>query len=207
MTSRYHTAVRALVEEIYPDKEIRDEQNLWELVKAALPARHKKSYNRLFVDIYVPEENLCIEVHGEQHEKPVQFAKELDAEEALLRRKHLDHLKSDALAEAGFSVLVLWYGDIDGLTAKELKRRIFIAKRETSLRPAQRTDKARPATHRTASEAYTTRDRARRRRRPPKKRTESPEQRQARLDKARELRQAAYRRAKERKNDRQDDRG
>lgn len=197
MASRYHKAVRRIVSRVYPDREIRDEQNLWEVIKAVMPPRQKKSYNRLFIDIYLPEENLAIEVHGEQHEKPIQFAKELDAEEALTRRKHLDFVKSDALQQAGVATVIIWHGDIEGLTSKELKRRIFIARQMVSTIPVQKVQLARPAAHRTADEAYKAREKGRSKYR--RKRTETPEQRQKRLDKARAARKAAYQRAKERK--------
>lgn len=134
MESKYLIRVMTLLREIYKGK-IEREVSLSKLVENVcltnelnlLLNAYNVNLNKLRVDIYVKGQ-VAIEVHGEQHVKPVRFSnEEEDLEEALKRRKILDHIKQESLNQAGIPFICVWYDEIDNLTKADLENRINIA--------------------------------------------------------------------------------
>lgn len=145
MVSNYLQQVLKVVKEVYPGTRIRLEQNLVELTKNyELPEwvtqylnLHNISLNKLRCDIYI-EGQVVIEVHGEQHDRPIKFSNEiLDPEEALKHRKTLDYIKQTVLRHAGVPSIIIWYNEIDTLDKADLRRRIYMAMQAVEDVPTQ----------------------------------------------------------------------
>lgn len=66
-------------------------------------------------DWAIPDLFLVIECHGEQHYNPVRFGgiSEEEATSNFLHQRHRDNMKMDAAIKAGYTYLVIPYGDID----------------------------------------------------------------------------------------------
>lgn len=128
---------------------------------------------RMRVDLYVPGQ-VAIEVHGEQHDRPVRFSNEiLDPASELARRQLYDEIKARALQEAGVPFVTLWYHELDDLTVDDLSGRIAAAQSSAQRVPAYKTRNVKPPKHRTATESF--------------------EARKRRLDEARKRRKERYR--------------
>lgn len=182
MASKYHKIIFNLVRATYPEAKIREEQNVWELVKnAELPAwlfsecvRQDTALGRLKIDIYIVGQ-CCIEVHGEQHYKPINFSNDIkDPEYELKKRQALDAIKQTALKAAGIPTIVIKYDEVNNLTQDELRSRITSAMIKAQEVPIQAREHAHGGA-RTRNDAY----------------------KQAQLKKAREARKARYKRTKE----------
>ena len=185
MDSKYLKKVMRLVRKIYPGI-IWKETNLQNLVDGTnfspalkrLMALCHADLRKMRVDIYVKGQ-VAIEVHGEQHDKPIKFSNEiLDPEAELLRRQQLDRVKDNVLAEAGIPLVTVWYSELnDGLLTEDvLRNRIRLIQEITNKVPKQKRLNVKVPKFRT--------------------RTESFDARRDRLAKARKIRKAAYRKAK-----------
>ena len=184
MDSKYLLKVLKLVKLIYPTV-IWKETNLNNLVAGTIFSANLRSLisecgadlKKMRVDLYVKGQ-IAIEVHGEQHFKAVKFSNQiLDPEEELIKRQKYDEVKLRALAEAGIPLVTIWYSELDGqLTEAILRDRIQIAQDIANKVPKQKRVSVKSPKFRT--------------------RTESFDDRQERLSKARKIRKDAYRRAK-----------
>ena len=191
MDSKHLTKVLKLVRLIYPTT-IWKETNLFNLVDGTIFSANLRALikecgadlKRMRVDLYVKGQ-IAIEVHGEQHEKPVKFSNEiLDPEEELAKRKLFDEVKFRALAEAGIPLVTIWFSELNGqLTEAILRDRIQLMQEQANKVPKQKRASVKSPKFRTRTEAF--------------------DARQERLNKARKLRKDAYRRAKanRKKND------
>jgi hypothetical protein len=189
MESKYLLKVLKLVKVIYPTI-IWKETNLNNLVAGttfspalrALISECGADLRKMRVDLYVKGQ-IAIEVHGEQHLKAIRFSNDIeDPEEELIKRQKYDEVKLRALAEAGIPLVTIWYSELDGqLTEAVLRDRIRIAQDTANQVPKQKRVSVKSPKFRT--------------------RTESFDDRQERLAKARRIRKAAYRKSKERKNE------
>jgi hypothetical protein len=184
MDSKHLIKVLKLVRLIYPTV-IWKETNLNNLVAGSIFSTHLKSLiaecgadlRKMRVDLYVKGQ-IAIEVHGEQHERPIKFSNQIvDPEEELIKRQKYDEVKQRALAEAGVPLVTIWYSELDGqLTESILRDRIRLAQEIANKVPKQKRVSVKSPKFRT--------------------RTESFDDRQERLGKARKLRKDAYRKAK-----------
>jgi hypothetical protein len=189
MDSKYLIKVLKLVKVIYPTV-IWKETNLSNLVTGttfspalrALISDCGADLRKMRVDLYVKGQ-IAIEVHGEQHFKAIKFSNQIeDPEEELIKRQKYDEVKLRALAEAGIPLVTIWYSELDGqLTEAILRDRIRIAQDTANRVPKQKRVSVKSPKFRT--------------------RTESFDDRQERLAKARKIRKASYKRSKEKKNE------
>lgn len=161
MASRYLEQVHALLQHIYKTP-IWKEVTLYQLTKNALLSYelkdlmqlHKINPRQLRVDLYV-KGIVAIEVHGEQHDRPVKFSNEIeDVEEALERRRLLDSVKQRCLEEAGVPTVVIWYHEIDDLSPQKLQDKIFLAQQQAEKVPKQNVVHVKEPVFRTRSSSF-----------------------------------------------------
>jgi very-short-patch-repair endonuclease len=78
-----------------------------------------------FVDWFIKDINLAIEVHGEQHERPVAFDGDKDASVIRFAEQvERDKKKKELCKELGWKLVEFWYDEpinIDTVSAKILK--------------------------------------------------------------------------------------
>lgn len=165
MASKYHTTILKLVKEIYPQGNVREEQNLFELVKNYnIPDfiqdeidAARTSLSQLRIDIYIVGQ-CAIEVHGEQHYQPIQFSNEIeDPEKELKRRKSLDNIKQSVLYHCGIPSLVLSYKDIKDITLEILEEKItnaILNSKNVNPKPKQSSLVQKPGNNRTRDDAF-----------------------------------------------------
>ena len=69
--------------------------------------------NNHHIDCYIKDLSLCIELHGQQHAKPVAFGGEFPilAQEKFIRGRSRDRQKAQALIEAGYTYIVIWFDE------------------------------------------------------------------------------------------------
>jgi len=99
MKSNLHKQAVALVKELYPTVKIIEEYPI------------KVDRTTLYVDIFIPLLKLAIEVHGEQHYEMNSFYHNSKAE--FYAQKKRDNDKLNYLNEAGYTVKILPYNEID----------------------------------------------------------------------------------------------
>ena len=184
MDSKHLIKVLKLVKLIYPTV-IWKETNLNNLVAGTIFSSSLRSLiheagadlRKMRVDLYVKGQ-VAIEVHGEQHAYAVKFSnKILDPEEEFIKRQRYDEIKLRALAEAGIPLVTIWFSELDGqLTEAILRDRIRLAQDMANRVPKQKRVSVKSPKFRT--------------------RTESFDDRQERLAKARKIRKVAYRKSK-----------
>jgi len=116
--SKLHKRIGELLVELYPNNLVRQELSVSYINPDFKSKREKIDW--CVLDLY-----LAIEVHGEQHYRPVCFGgvSEEQAKKNLLKRQEVDELKENAVRDAGWTYLIVPYWEKD-LTLNDLKTAI-----------------------------------------------------------------------------------
>jgi len=112
--SSYEREVLAALKELYPRMII--------LRQVYLAKETRSRVKNTRVDFYMPELNLCIEVDGEHHFKPIEYDEHAQAN--FENRQAMDRLKDEFLELAGYNVLHVPYTVIDDNLKDWLKEQI-----------------------------------------------------------------------------------
>jgi very-short-patch-repair endonuclease len=98
--------------------EIRQEYNVCKINPSYESGREK-------IDWVILALNVCIEVHGQQHERPVCFGgiDMSEAEDNFRRQQERDAAKKKAVEDVGWAYVVVWYNEKD-ITLEALQARI-----------------------------------------------------------------------------------
>ena len=98
--SSLHLQTRALIKEIFPTLQILEE--------VGIPIRRNEA---LYLDFYLPLKKMCIEVHGEQHYKFVQFYHNNTM--GFLKHKKRDAQKKEWCEKNDITYIELPYNEIE----------------------------------------------------------------------------------------------
>jgi len=98
--SSLHLQARALIKEIFPTLQILEE--------VGIPIRRNEA---LYLDFYLPLKKMCIEVHGEQHYKFVQFYHNNTM--GFLKHKKRDAQKKEWCEKNDITYIELPYNEIE----------------------------------------------------------------------------------------------
>ena len=109
--SRYHLRARWLLKKKFPRDRILEEVPL---VGSHTPQRR----SILYVDFFIPNKTVVIEVHGEQHYSFNEFFHKTKAE--FYRSKKRDQDKSDWCALNSINIVVLKYSEPDDVWSKRI---------------------------------------------------------------------------------------
>ena len=111
--SQYHQRARNLLKLLYPFDLVFEE--------IFLPGSGTKLNKQLYVDFFIPSQNLMIEVHGDQHYKFNSHFYENKID--FLRAKARDQTKRDYAETNGFSLVELPYNESDEQWSVRIKER------------------------------------------------------------------------------------
>ena len=68
------------------------------------------------VDYFIQELSIVVEIHGEQHLKPVAFdGKKEGAKLAFLKQRERDRKKEELIKQAGWELVIIWYDELNNL--------------------------------------------------------------------------------------------
>lgn len=112
--SKYHLRARQILKELFHSYRIIEEVKL----PGSTP-RHRKGV--LYLDFYIPQIKLAIEVHGQQHYEFCSFFHKNKADFALAKAKDEDKIEWCELN--GIDLITLKYSDTDDNWRKQIENR------------------------------------------------------------------------------------
>lgn len=118
--SKLHVRVLELLVELFPNLNIQQEIKVSEINPSF-------GSNRERYDLCIPEMNIIVEVHGEQHYQNVCFGgiTEEQARKNLLKRQEVDYLKEKAARDNGWGYVIIKYTE-KKITKEELLTKINV---------------------------------------------------------------------------------
>lgn len=134
--SKLHKHVGRLLSELFPNYEVRQEYSVSRVNPGFASNREKFDWAVLGL-------NIIVEIHGQQHYRPVCFGGiTLDEAKAIFRRRQdKDEEKQEAASKAGWAYLVVKYTEKD-ISLEELSTRVSQAIKDAS--PAEEIVPAKP---------------------------------------------------------------